>query len=106
MDLNAVKPNFPIAEYFHVVFTVPQEIAAIAFYNKELVYGILFRATAQTLLDHSCRSRTSGADIGFLRRSPQLGAEPALEPSLMMRVISISFVFSKQLRLVLRTIPL
>jgi hypothetical protein len=37
-------------EYFHVVFTVPKQIAAIAFQNKAVVYGILFRATAQTLL--------------------------------------------------------
>jgi predicted Zn-ribbon and HTH transcriptional regulator len=36
-------------EYFHVVFTVPQEIAAIAYQNKAVVYDILFRATAETL---------------------------------------------------------
>ena len=36
-------------EYFHVVFTVPEEIAAIAYQNKEVVYSILFRATAETL---------------------------------------------------------
>jgi gamma-glutamylcyclotransferase (GGCT)/AIG2-like uncharacterized protein YtfP len=35
--------------YFHVVFTVPAEIAAIAYQNKEAVYGILFQATAETL---------------------------------------------------------
>src|SRR5712692_4266071 len=34
--------------YFHVVFTVPAEIAAIAVQNKARVYGILFRATAET----------------------------------------------------------
>jgi hypothetical protein len=31
-------------EYFHVVFTVPEQIAALAYQNKEVVYGILFRA--------------------------------------------------------------
>ena len=36
-------------EYFHVVFTLPEEVAAIAFYNQPLVYGILFRAAAETL---------------------------------------------------------
>jgi len=35
--------------YFHVVFTLPEQIAAIAYQNKDLVYGILFRATAATL---------------------------------------------------------
>jgi hypothetical protein len=36
-------------EYFHVVFTVPDEIAAIAAQNKGQLYTILFRATAETL---------------------------------------------------------
>lgn len=37
-------------EYFHVVFTIPEQLAAIAFQNKEVVYDILFRTTAETLL--------------------------------------------------------
>src|ERR1700680_1217507 len=37
-------------QYFHVVFTLPQQIATIAYQNKRELYGILFRATAQTLL--------------------------------------------------------
>ena len=36
-------------EYFHVVFTVPEEIAALAYQNKAVVYGILFHAAAETL---------------------------------------------------------
>jgi hypothetical protein len=36
-------------EYFHVVFTVPEEIASIAYQNKEVLYGILFQTTAETL---------------------------------------------------------
>jgi hypothetical protein len=35
--------------YFHVVFTIPEQVASIAYQNKDLVYGILFRATAETL---------------------------------------------------------
>jgi hypothetical protein len=50
-------------EYFHVVFTLPEEIANIAFYNKEVVYGILFRATAQTLL--AIAAERLGVDLGF-----------------------------------------
>jgi hypothetical protein len=34
--------------YFHVVFTVPAAVAAIAFQNKATVYAILFRAAAET----------------------------------------------------------
>ena len=52
-------------EYFHVVFTVPEEIARIAFYNKAVVYGILFRAAAETLLTIARDAKHLGADIGF-----------------------------------------
>ena len=53
-------------EYFHVVFTVPEEIAAIAYQNKEVVYGILFRATAETLRTLAADPKRLGAEIGFL----------------------------------------
>jgi Putative transposase/Transposase zinc-binding domain len=53
-------------EYFHVVFTLPEEIAAIAFQNKEEVYGILFRATAETLRTIAADPQHLGAEIGFL----------------------------------------
>jgi hypothetical protein len=51
--------------YFHVVFTVPQHIAAIALQNKEVVYNILFRATAETLRTIAADPRHLGAKIGF-----------------------------------------
>jgi hypothetical protein len=53
-------------EYFHVVFTVPQEIAAIAYQNKAVVYDILFRATAETLRTIGADSKHLGAEIGFI----------------------------------------
>ena len=52
-------------EYFHVVFTVPEEIAALAYQNKEVVYGILFRATAETLRTLAAEPQHLGAAIGF-----------------------------------------
>src|SRR5271157_81180 len=52
-------------EYFHVVFTVPEEIAAMAYPNKEVVYGILFRATAETLRTIAADPQHLGAEIGF-----------------------------------------
>ena len=50
-------------EYFHVVFTLPEQIANIAFYNKEVVYGILFHATTQTLL--TTAAERLGVELGF-----------------------------------------
>ena len=52
-------------QYFHVVFTVPQAIAEIAAQNKAVVYGILFRATADTLRTIAADPRHLGAVIGF-----------------------------------------
>ena len=51
--------------YFHVVFTLPQRIAPIALQNKRIVYGILFRATADTLLTLAADPKHLGAQIGF-----------------------------------------
>jgi Putative transposase/Transposase zinc-binding domain len=51
--------------YFHVVYTVPAEIAAIAFQNKEVVYGILFQTTAETLKTIAADPQHLGAEIGF-----------------------------------------
>lgn len=51
--------------YFHVVFTVPEQIAAIALQNKRAVYGILFRAVSETLLTIAADPKHLGAQIGF-----------------------------------------
>ena len=52
-------------EYFHVVFTLPEEIAALAYQNKEVVYDILFRATSETLRTIAADPKHLGAEIGF-----------------------------------------
>jgi hypothetical protein len=52
--------------YFHVVFTLPSEVAALALGNKKLVYTILFRTVADTLLQIAADPRHLGARIGFL----------------------------------------
>ena len=52
-------------DYFHVVFTVPEQVAAIAFYNKAIVYDILFRATSQTLLTIAGDPKRLGVELGF-----------------------------------------
>ena len=51
--------------YYHVVFTIPEEIAAIAYQNKKVVYGILFRAAAETLRTIAADPKHLGAEIGF-----------------------------------------
>jgi hypothetical protein len=51
--------------YFHVVFSVPGPITSIAYQNKEVVYNILFRATAKTLSTIAADPQHLGAEIGF-----------------------------------------
>ena len=53
-------------EYFHVVFTVPEEIAPLARQNKRVVYDMLFAAASQTLLRIAADPQHLGAEIGFL----------------------------------------
>ncbi|MDQ3258197.1 MAG: transposase zinc-binding domain-containing protein, partial [Acidobacteriota bacterium] len=53
-------------DYFHVVFTVPEELAPLALQNKRVVYDVLFAAAAQTLLKIAADPTHLGAEIGFL----------------------------------------
>ena len=52
-------------EYFHAVFTLPTQIADIAFQNKAAVYGLLFKASAETLLTIAADPKHLGAQIGM-----------------------------------------
>ena len=54
----------PVA-YYHLVFTLPAPIAAVAYQNKAEVYGLLFRAAAETLATIASDRRHLGARIGF-----------------------------------------
>jgi Putative transposase/Transposase zinc-binding domain len=53
-------------EYFHVVFTLPQSLAPLALQNQQVVYGILFKAASETLLQIGADPKHLGARIGFL----------------------------------------
>jgi hypothetical protein len=50
--------------YFHVVFTLPAEISPIAYQNKAVVYDLLFRTAAETLLTIAADPKYLGARIG------------------------------------------
>lgn len=52
-------------EYYHVVFTIPEPLARIAYYNRKVVYNILFKATAETLATIARDPQHLGAEIGF-----------------------------------------
>src|SRR5262252_4783394 len=51
--------------YVHVVFTLPPQLAALALQNKKVIYGLLLRASAETLLEVARNPVHLGAEIGF-----------------------------------------
>jgi hypothetical protein len=64
--LEARKADLLPVPYFHVVFTVPEPVAAIALQNQRVVYDILFRTAAATLKTIAADPRHLGAEIGFI----------------------------------------
>nr|WP_244148489.1 IS91 family transposase [Sulfitobacter litoralis] len=52
-------------EYFHVVFTMPAEIAQIAYWNKKAIYGLLFKASAETVMTIAADPKRMGARVGM-----------------------------------------
>ena len=52
--------------YFHIVFTLPHEFSSLILQNKRLLYDLLFRTSAATLLEVARDPKYLGADIGFL----------------------------------------
>ena len=51
--------------YFHVVFTLPEQLQPLGLKNRRVLYGLLFRAASQTLLKLAADPRRLGAQIGF-----------------------------------------
>jgi hypothetical protein len=62
--LDARRGDLLPVEYFHVVFTLPAPVAAIAYHNKAVAYAMLFEAAAETLKTIAADKRHLGAEIG------------------------------------------
>ena len=67
-------------EYFHVVFTLPDDFNALALAHRRVVYHALFEATAQTLLQVAQSPKHLGARIGFLAILHTWGQNLRLHP--------------------------
>jgi len=63
--LEARKAELLEVPYFHVVFTLPPRIGAIAYQNKAIIYDLLFKASAETLLTIAADPKRLGVKIGF-----------------------------------------
>jgi hypothetical protein len=60
------QSELPPTQYFHVVFTMPAPVGEIAFQNKAIVYGLLFKAAAETLRTIAADPKHLGAEIGLV----------------------------------------
>jgi hypothetical protein len=63
--LEARKAELLEVPYFHVVFTLPPRIGAIAYQNKAMIYDLLFKASAETLQTIAADPKRLGVKIGF-----------------------------------------
>ena len=63
--LEARKAELLEVPYFHVVFTLPPRIGAIAYQNKAVIYDLLFKASAETLTTIAADPKRLGVKIGF-----------------------------------------
>ncbi|MGY3619305.1 hypothetical protein ACVJGD_005501 [Bradyrhizobium sp. USDA 10063] len=93
-------------QYFHVVFTIPDQIAAIAFQNAGTVYDILFRTAAETLRTIAADPRHLGAEIGFFSVLHTWSQNLLQNPHSRYRALSSPLIFSEQRKLVFRATPL
>ena len=63
--LEARQRELLPTSYVHVVFTLPRELAPLALQNKKIIYDLLFRTSAETLLQVARDPKHLGAQIGF-----------------------------------------
>jgi hypothetical protein len=63
--LDARRRDLLPVPYVHVVFTLPHQLAPLALQNKREIYGLLFCASAETLLQVAGNPKHLGAEIGF-----------------------------------------
>ena len=63
--IQARRRELLTSPYVHIVFTLPSQLAALTLQNKKRIYGLLLRASAETLLEVARNPRYLGAEIGF-----------------------------------------
>jgi hypothetical protein len=91
-------------EYFHVVFSIPKQIAALAYQNKAVVYGILFRATAETLRQIAADpKRLADARVTIVEFGDYDCSYCAKQEPVLKKVLA---TYPTQVKLVFKNLPL
>ena len=74
--------------YYHMVFTVPAAVADLAYQNKEVIYDILFKASAETMLTIAADPKHLGAHIGITSVLHTWGSAMTQNPHSRYRALS------------------
>ncbi len=80
--IQAQKANLLQVGYFHVVFTLPEELNSIAYQNPKVVYKLLFKAASETLTELAADHTYLGAQIGLTAVLHTWGQNLMLHPHL------------------------
>jgi Transposase zinc-binding domain/Putative transposase len=78
--LEAQAADLLETPYFHVVFSLPGALGPVALVNPRVVYGLLMRAAAATLLEVAANPKHLGAEVGVLAVLHTWGQSLALHP--------------------------
>ena len=78
--VDARREDVLEAPYFHVVFTVPEELNPVIYSNQTLLYNALYQASSDTLRELASDSKYLGADIGYICILHTWGSEMNFHP--------------------------
>jgi len=85
--IDRQKEDLLDAPYFHVVFTLPEELNALIYSNQKVLYDLLYQAAAETITDLSADPEHLGAKVGFLSVLHTWGSSIAFHPHLHLIVL-------------------
>src|SRR5438309_12050436 len=89
--IEARREELLPTRYIHVVFTLPRHLAPLVLQNKKVLYDLLFRTSAETLLEVARDPKHLGAEIGFFSVlhtwNQKLGLHPHVSPEQAFRIM-------------------
>jgi len=85
--IDAQQADVLDAPYFHVVFTLPQELNPLIYANQEALYNLLYSSAAETLLELSASDKFLDAKIGFISTLHSWGSKMNFHPHLHVIVL-------------------
>lgn len=86
--VDARREDVLDAPYFHVVFTVPEELNPVIYSNQKLLYDALYHASSDTLRELASDSKYLGADIGYICILHTWGSEMNFHPHIHAVVLT------------------